>query len=340
MLAGIRHPRLDVSASVLVQMLRYLASLGVDTGEFLASGGLDPGVAGRPDERIPMETYLFLEEEAARVTGDDHFGLHMGQFVEPGSWSILGYLMMNCANVGESFAKAGKYSRIIGNLIQGRGGLHRGALKLILSVPSYAPRMSRHCYETVLSGSVRMMRALSGKEIHPLEVAFGYPAPAPVAEYERIFRCPVHFSRRETSMLLDPKILGVPVLHPDSVMLAHFEAYARSFMEGLEGDDSTVRAVTRILLSSMDAPNLSIWTVAKELHLGVRTLQGRLAEEGVSFSALLRETRAALAKKYLKENYTVEDITYLLGFSDPSVFRKAFKKWSGVTPKEYRAGAS
>ncbi|TLN05579.1 helix-turn-helix transcriptional regulator, partial [bacterium] len=96
------------------------------------------------------------------------------------------------------------------------------------------------------------------------------------------------------------------------------------------------RTVTRIMLSYLDDRSLSIDKVAREMAVSVRTLQMRLDEEGVAFSDLLKEIRERLAKQYLCENYTVEQITYLLGFSEPSVFRKAFKKWSGVTPKEYR----
>jgi len=72
----------------------------------------------------------------------------------------------------------------------------------------------------------------------------------------------------------------------------------------------------------------------------VRTLQNHLEAEGVVFSDLLRDIRYRLAQQYLRENYSVEQITYLLGFSEPSVFRKAFKKWAGVTPRQYRQGDS
>ena len=94
--------------------------------------------------------------------------------------------------------------------------------------------------------------------------------------------------------------------------------------------------MTKILLSQLDDENLSIKKVAREMSISVRTLQNRLKAEGVVFSDLLQEVREKLAKKYLRENYSVEDITYLLGFSEPSVFRKAFKKWSGITPTQYR----
>ena len=94
--------------------------------------------------------------------------------------------------------------------------------------------------------------------------------------------------------------------------------------------------MTKIILAQLDDESLSIRKVAKEMAMSVRTLQKRLADEGVVFSDLMQDIRERLAKRYLSEDYTVEQITYLLGFSEPSTFRKAFKKWLGMTPKEYR----
>ena len=106
----------------------------------------------------------------------------------------------------------------------------------------------------------------------------------------------------------------------------------------MERQDEHTRAVTKIILSRLDDESLSIEKVACEMSLSVRTLQNRLKEEGIVFRELHKEVWERLAKQYLRENYTVEDITYLLCFSEPSVFRKAFKTWSGVTPREYREG--
>ena len=107
-------------------------------------------------------------------------------------------------------------------------------------------------------------------------------------------------------------------------------------MAEIDRKDEHTRKVTELILSHMDDEKLSINSIAKEMSLSIRTLQSHLEEEGRVFSALLQEIREGLAKKYLRENYSVEEITYLLGFSEPSVFRKAFKKWSGLTPREYR----
>lgn len=327
---------ISVSVTVLSQMFVYLTFLKVDIDEFLRSLGVDPASVKAPDARIPIETYLLIQEGAAEFTHDPYFGLHMGEFAEAGSWSILGYLMMNCKTLGEAFEKSGRYSRIIGNLIEGSAHLRFNKVKLVFSTPPHAPKMSRHCFEAVFSGCVKMMRNLTGVKLSPLEVRFIYPAPASTAEYERVFCCPVLFEQKENSFTVDAKLGNLPILQANPVLLAQFENYAQEFMAEIDRKDEHTRKVTELILSHMDDEKLSINSIAKEMSLSVRTLQSRLEEEGRVFSVLLQEIRAGLAKKYLREDYSVEEITYLLGFSEPSVFRKAFKKWSGLTPREYR----
>ena len=325
-----------VSATVLAQMFLYLDSLQVDINAFLRSLGIEPETVRSPDAYLPIETYLRIQDAAAEYVHDPYFGLHMGEFAQPGSWSILGYLMMNCKTLGEAFEKTGRYQRIIGNLITVRAEPGPGKVRLVYFTPPHAPQMSRHCFEATFSSSVHLARTLSGLPINPLEVTFIYPEPESRAEYERIFHCPVRFGQQDNSMTLDPGLGSLPVRMANPALLAHFEQYARDFIAQMERGDSTTHAVTRIILAQLDDPSLSIKKVAREMAVSVRTLQKRLEAEGVVFSDLLRDIRRRLAEQYLRENYSVEQITYLLGFSEPSVFRKSFKKWLGVTPGEYR----
>ena len=328
-----------VSVSVLSQLFSYLTSKGVDIDTFLISLGLDPESVNAPDSYIPIETYLLIQDEAAEYANDPYLGLHMGEFAEAGSWSILGYMMMNCKTLGEAFEKSTRYHRIIGNLIEGNAHLKFNRIKVTLATPPHAPQMSRHCYESTISSTVRMMRTLTGKEIDPLEVTFIYPEPNSRSEYERVFRCPVLFGQKENSFTIDLRVIFTPILYANPDMLQHFENYAQEFLADIDRQNEYAQAVTKIILSKLDDEKLSIKKVAKEMSVSVRTLQNRLKDEGVVFSELLTDTRQKLAKKYLQEDYSVEQITYLLGFSEPSVFRKAFKKWSGVTPRQYREGS-
>lgn len=331
---------ISVSMTLLSQMFLYLASQQVDVDDFLRSLGVDPLDVRSPDRRVPLETYLMIQDAAADVTRDPCFGLHMGEYAEAGSWSILGYMMMNCKTLEQAFEKSRRYMRIIGNLIEGRVEAGSNTIKAIYFTPAHAPDMSRHCFEAAFSSSVRMMRTLTGTRLSPLEVGLVYPAPASISEYERIFDCPVRFGQKENYLKIDPEILGTPILMANEGLLQYFENYAQDFLAEMDRKHEHASAVTRIILSSLDDEALSIEKVAARMSISVRTLQNRLEEEGVLFSELLRDIRQRLAQKYLYENYSVEEITYLLGFSEPSVFRKAFKKWSGVTPKEYRQRAS
>jgi AraC-like DNA-binding protein len=329
-----------VSATVLAQMFLYLDSLKVDIDAFLRSLAIEPRTVRSPDAYLPVETYLRIQDEAAGYVNDPYLGLHMGEFAQPGSWSILGYLMMNCMTLGEAFEKAGRYQRIIGNMITARPVFGLGKVRMVYFTPPHTPQMSRHCFEATFSSSVRMARNLSGLPIDPLEVTFIYPEPESRAEYERIFNCPVRFGQKDNSMTLDLRMGSLPVRMANPVLLEHFEQYAQEFIAQMERNDATTQAVTKIILARLDDESLSIKKVAREMAVSVRTLQKRLEAEGVVFSDLQRDIRQRLAKKYLRENYSVEQITYLLGFSEPSVFRKAFKKWAGITPREYRQGAS
>jgi AraC-like DNA-binding protein len=330
---------ITVSVTVLSQMFLYLDSLKVDIDAFLRSLSVDPAAVRSPDARIPLDTYLLIQDEAARFINDPYFGLHMGEFAEAGSWSILGYVMMNCQTLGEAFEKSGRYSRIIGNLIEARAEMNINKIKAIFFTPPHAPEMTRHCFDATFSSSVRMMRSLTGVHLNPREVTFIYPEPASKAEYERIFCCPVRFGQKENTITLDFATITTPIKMANPDLLEHFEKYAQDFLAEIERTEEYSRAVTKIILSRLDDEALSIEKVAKEMAVSVRTLQNRLDAEGVIFSDLLKDIRQRLAQKYLRENYSVEQITYLLGFSEPSVFRKAFKKWSGVTPREFREGA-
>lgn len=330
---------ISVCVTVLAQMFLYLRSKNIDVDEFLHSIEVEPDSVKAPDSRIPIEKYLHIQESAAEYTHDPCFGLHMGEYAEAGSWSILGYLMMNCATLGEAMEKSGRYSRIIGNLIEATAHLRFTRLKLVFNTPPHAPKMSRHCFESTFSSLVRMVRTLTGKPLNPSEVTFIYPRPESVSEYERVFCCPVLFGQKENSMTVELSLGKTPILMANPELLAYFETFAQDFITNIDRQKEFTRAVTKIILAHLDDESLTLQKVAREMALSVRTVQKRLEDEGVVFSDLLKDIREKLAKKYLREDYTVEQITYLLGFSEPSVFRKAFKKWSGVTPREYREGA-
>lgn len=335
MTAG-RRSGYTVSAGILAQIGRYLTSRNVDAAAFFRSHNIDPEMLSSPDVRIPVELYISVEDAVAHVTCDPYSGLHMGQFMEAGSWSILGYMMMNCKTLNEAFKKSEKYSAIIGNLITGDFQMNSNHMFVQLNVPDNAPVISRHCYEGYFSSMMCLARALSGRDIRPVEVGFAFCEPESVDEYTKVFGSPVLFGQNRNYLILDKSTGDIPVLAPNANLLEYFENYANEVLSGIGAPQNMTYQVKKLILSNMDNENLTIAFIARELSMSVRALQAQLKREGTEFSGLLREMRLQLAQKYLRESYTVEDITYLLGFLDPVVFRRAFKKWTNMTPKEYR----
>jgi AraC-like DNA-binding protein len=232
--------------------------------------------------------------------------------------------------------KSSRYHRIIGNLISAKPKFRFKKIKMVFSTPPHAPEMSRHFFEATFSSSVRLMHSLTGKDLCPVEVTFIYPEPASTAECERIFQCPIHFGHKHNSLSIHPGIINTPIRLANPDLKVKFENYTREFLAQMDLHKKHSRQVTKISLANLDDDSLTIKDVAREMSVSVRTLQNYLREEGVAFTDLLLDIRERLAKQYLRQDYSVEEITYLLGYSEPSVFRKAFKHWLGVTPRQFR----
>ncbi len=325
-----------VSVGALAQIIGYLNDAQLDMEPFYELVGISPNILSSPDDRIPVEKYILAENVAALLTQDPYLGLHMGQYAHTGNWSILGYMMMNCQTVGEAFHKFHKYSAIIGNLVTPRIETIFDKMTIFLTIPKDAPPVSRHCYEGFFSSLIFIACNVSGKAIHPIEVGFAHSKPPSLEDYQKIFNCPVLFDQSQNYMIMNKGITNTPVIMPSETLLIHFEHYADEFLSQIEPHFLITREVKKLILSYMDNENLSLSFIANLLSMSTRSLQMHLKNEGTTFSKLLLTTRKELVKKYLKENYSTEDITYLLGFIDPSSFRKVFKKWYGMTPKEYK----
>ena len=329
-----------LTIGILAQLVGYLRHLGVDVSKMFHSIDVDPDILKVPDNRISVDTYIRVEEAAAQASGDPYFGLHMGEFYEAGNWSILGYLLTNCQTLGEAMIKAGKYSKVIGTLIHTTAFIKDRKIVIIFSTDKNAPSLSRHCFEAALSSTIKMVRDLCKTDIDPVEVGFMTPIQPLLDEYTRVFRSTVRFSQKHCYLVLPAHILDLPVVGPNAGLMEFFEDYVQNYLADIHCIRQFTMEVAKRIMAVLDSTNISIGRISREMAMSRRNLQNHLKEEDTSYRQILENTRVMLAKKYLKEDHTVEDITFMLGFKDISVFRRTFKKWTGCTPSEYRQSAN
>jgi AraC-like DNA-binding protein len=310
---------------------------GADTSALAQSVGINADQLIDPDGRISVRQMQELWRGVVTATGDPDISLKIGEMINPVAVGVLAYVMMHSPTLGGAFAKLCQYQDIVCNAICTTG--RREGDRFILSLRITSPDIIFPAYavNSELSIYLSAIRAMTGQNLSAREIYFAYPRPADSREHERVFApARITFDATETAMVLDAALLDTPVLNASPSLFTLFERHANELLQRLQTPTLTSRVRTEIVtLMKGEEPTLA--TVADRLSMGVRTLQLHLKEEGTTYQLLLDGIRKDLALKHLRERHlSTTDIAYLLGFAEPSVFFRSFKKWTGQTPGAFR----
>ncbi|MGE8498977.1 MAG: AraC family transcriptional regulator [Pseudomonas sp.] len=327
------------SVPALLKYLRHAEHLGLDMEQALCAAGLTAEALADNSKRIPSEAHERLLQHLMQVSNDPLFGLHSARFVQPGSWSVLGYITMNCATLGEAMGRIVPYEKLVGDM--GVSRVEPGAehVKLIWSCRHQAAEIRRHMVENVLASWLLYARWIADSEHSPSEVWFehGLPQGATLAEYEALFGCPIRFEQPCNALLVPLAYLAVPLRQADATLLRTLEEHALTLMAGLDDDEplpQRVKNALRLLLKD-GLPRKE--RVAEKFDMTVRTLQRHLQHAGTSYQQILDELRQELAEHYLlRSDLAIQDIANYLGFTESRSFHRSFKGWTGLTPGEFR----
>ncbi|GAC1031756.1 AraC family transcriptional regulator [Pseudomonas sp. No.21] len=325
----------SVSASLTQAILHAAESLGLPRAELLAASGLGDAQLGDPDARIPFPAQEALWSAIESRLAHPEPGLVLGQALAPGQFSVLGYLLQSSPTLGDALEAELRYQRLVGEggtlAVEIRGDqlwtLYR---PLHPHVPATRTRVL-----ALMAFWMRLMQPLLD-DFRLLRACFIHSRPESLAAYEDCFACALEFDATDYALVLPLKLRGAALRQANPPLQALLRQHAEALLARLPSEGLRARVVA--LLSAQLAhgePDRS--ALAASLGLSERTLQRRLAEEGSSYQQLLGDTRLQLAERHLQEgNLPIAEIAVLLGYSEPSVFFRAFRQWTGKTPGEYR----
>lgn len=327
------------SVPAVLKNLRLARQLGVDCNAALTAAGIEPGDLEDNSRRIPGLKYQRLLGHLLTASADPLFGLHSARFVQPGSWSVLGYITMNCATLGEAISRIVPYEKLVGDMGVSRIEAGPDQVRLIWDCRQQNADVRRHMVEDVLASWLLYARWISDTQLSPDEVWFEHaqPAGSELAEYQGIFDCPIRFGQPCNALLIPSHYLQIALRQADANLLRTLEEHALTLMAGLDQDEPLpvrVRNALRLLLKD-GLPRKE--RVAEKFHMTERTLQRHLQQAGTSYQEILDNLRREMAEHYLlRSELSIQDISSYLGFSEARSFHRSFKLWTGITPGEYR----
>lgn len=330
----------DVLTPAYIIFLALCLVEDMDIDAILANAGINPARLTEPDGMISAAEVAAIVESTNALSNDPALGLHVGEEIGVEMLDLMGMLVSTAPNLREAITCAQNSSRLISTLghieLREQGDEAAVVLHLIagptqLHIDGYA--------ETVAAACISIIRRLVRGQVHLRALHCRHPEPAWVDEYRRIFgeETELVFNAPEYAMHFDRQLLDLPMSRHSPGLYQHLRAEAARRLASRPERESSSASVQRLIDEALGETVIDLPLIAARMGLNPRTLQRRLHEEGGNFSLILEACRYRCARDWIGQSErSVEDLAAHLGYSEPAVFYRAFKNWSGFTPNEYR----
>jgi len=326
-------------AYYLSTMADLLAGQGVRVDQLLQGTGLET-ITTQEEFRISAGQMDSVCMNALALSQDQQFGLRLGSHINISSQGIFGYALMTSATVGDALKLLIRYSRAILPSIHIEVQQHDGRVDVLVEARQLPLELERFYCEVLFAAIIHSGSLLIGDRVVVTSLELDYLAPCDAQQYLQSYRPDVQFARARCALSFDEASLGIAISTANPVAQDIFrrECDRLSALDSRRGRVSE-RVQQVLLQAGSEFPTAA--AVAVQLHMSESTLQRRLAAEGCRYQQLLDQVRYRLAKEYLVgTTLPVAEIACLLGFSDTTNFRRAFKRWSDTTPSLIRSAAS
>lgn len=331
---------LTVGAGVARGLIAIAVKKGASAEELARRAGVSLAEVADQDSRIAMPNYIALMRAAKELTGDSAIALHYGEEVDLGELSIAGLIMNASETMGDAFLQMNRFGRLAIEVDVANGErrfrMHADARGVWMvddrANPNDFPELTEVTFARMCCHPRRFL-----PRPHFLEVHVTHPEPPHRAEYDRIFQCPIVFDAEWNAWRGDPELSSHRIQLHSRYVFGVLSEKAEALLKELENSKTTRGRVESLLMPILHTGDIGIDAIAAKMAIGRQTLFRRLKAEDATFEKVLDDLRHRLSLHYLSGRKTsVNETAYLVGFSDPAAFSRAFKRWTGRSPSEHR----
>jgi AraC-like DNA-binding protein len=327
-------------AGVMLRLIyRAMKQKSMDTDAIFSRLGVDEAYVYTEHLRTPHSAQLYFWQVVEDVSGDEDVGLHLGQLLPAYNGQVLEYLFLSSPTFGEGLRRAQNYQRLLSDAAKTDFFIEGDEACMVLDTASDEVSRLRHFNECFIQGLITFFKSITDGRFYPSRIEFEHDRDRGKDHAQDILGCDVVFGAAENRMYFPASFLDHPSPHAEPELLDLHERLAIAQVARLEKKD-IVGQVERIVAELLDSGEVTLDAVAERLGIKSRTLRTRLTEAETSFNQVLADFRYRLSRQLLATtDESIDEIVYLTGFSEPSTFYRAFKRWSAMTPIEYRKTA-
>ena len=324
---------ITVTGGYVGAVVRALEARGVRTEAILEAAGIEATPTNDPLNRVPFDAVHRLLASAVELTNDPYIGLYTANFLHAPNLHALGYALTASSTLREFLERLVRYFRLLSGSSQPKLTETGGAVSLEFPQVVPTPHLTDDIFGLFL---VNLIHELSDGTIRPSQIRLYRPLPPDDGiRHRRAFGCAMEFGATHSTFTFDARLVDLPLAGGSRDLAEQNERIVIAYVAKLDRSDIQTR-VRALLLQLLPSGDVTKEEIAKRMFMSPRTLQIKLSKSQTTFQDVVNDTRRALACGYLENSaMSITEIAYLLGFSDTSNFSRAFRRWTGRSPRAY-----
>ncbi len=322
-------------AGILKTFWNIIESYDKDPDPIFRKLYLNVKLAEDPNARIPYAKVEALWTETIKLIDDPYIGLKMPTLWHPSTAGALGYAWLTSSSLRSAFKRLVKFLKVTTEGVECRIEEQDGEFSVIHRFNKQALDIPQ-IVDAQLSLLVALCRINYGKDLNPVSVAFTHAAPKEPGEYFSFFKCPVTFDAPANRITFTQEVVDKRLISDNPILAQLNDQVMINYLAKLDGNN-IVEKVKAVIIEQLPSGGVTDRTVADALYMSNRTFHRKLQQSDTTFRVVLNDLRYELADKYIKDSsLNLNEISFLLGFSEMSSFSRAFKRWTGSSPRVYR----